>query len=72
MSTRNVPLRALRRNRGWTLGQAASLARMDASHLSKVERGVAGVSVDTLARLAAIYDLTDLGMRLKPFVQEAE
>lgn len=49
----------------------ASLARMDTSHLSKVERGVAGISVDALARLAAIYDLTDLVEQLDPFVREA-
>lgn len=44
---------------------------MDMSHLSKVERGVAGVSVDTLARLAAIYDLTDLAKQLDSFVGKA-
>lgn len=70
ISPLNLPLRALREQRGWSLRQAAALADMDLSHLSKIERGVAGVSVDALARLAAIYDLTDLATQLKPFVRE--
>jgi len=70
MHPSDVSLRALRKNRDWTLGQAAALACMDTSHLSKVERGIAGVSVGALARLAAIYHLRDLAEQLDPFVGE--
>ncbi|MFC4502139.1 MULTISPECIES: helix-turn-helix domain-containing protein [Streptomyces] len=70
ISTLKNSLRALRKNRGWSLGQVAALARMNASHLAKVERGVAGISVDALARLAVIYDLTDLAEQLSPFLRD--
>jgi transcriptional regulator with XRE-family HTH domain len=41
---------------------------MDAGHLSKVERGQAGVSVDQLKRLADILGLTELSTLLAPYV----
>lgn len=43
---------------------------MDVSHLSKAERGLAGLSVDSLTRLARIYELTDLEKSLAPYVRE--
>ncbi|TKA13208.1 helix-turn-helix domain-containing protein [Actinacidiphila oryziradicis] len=64
-------LRTLRRARGWTLSQAAAKAGMDESHLSKVERGLAGLSVDTLSRLAGVYDLTELQAQLAPYARDA-
>ncbi|MFK0154610.1 helix-turn-helix domain-containing protein [Streptomyces sp. NPDC090493] len=64
-------LRARRRARGWTLSQTAAKAGMDASHLSKVERGLAGLSVDTLTRLAGVLELTELQAHLAPYAREA-
>ncbi|QMU78903.1 helix-turn-helix transcriptional regulator [Streptacidiphilus sp. PB12-B1b] len=66
------PLRTLRRRYRWSLSQAAARARMDQSHLSKVERGLAGLSVETLARLADAYDLSDLARELAPFVRDCQ
>lgn len=43
---------------------------MDQSHLSKVERGLAGLSVETLARLAKVYGLSDLARELAPFIRD--
>lgn len=44
---------------------------MDESHLSKVERGLAGLSVDTLARLAEAYGLDVLARELAPYIRES-
>lgn len=44
---------------------------MDTSHLSKVERGLAGLSIDTLSRLAAVFDQADLQAQLAPYAREA-
>jgi hypothetical protein len=44
---------------------------MDQSHLSKVERGLAGLSVETLARLAQVYGLSDLARELAPYVRDS-
>jgi transcriptional regulator with XRE-family HTH domain len=65
-------LRDLRKRRRWSLKTAATKARMDESHLSKVERGLAGLSVDTLARLAEAYGLSDLARELAPYVRECQ
>ncbi|MCW2899513.1 MAG: Helix-turn-helix domain [Streptosporangiaceae bacterium] len=64
-------LRAMRTARKWTLSQAAAKAGMDESHLSKVERGLAGLSVDTLSRLAGVYDLAELQAQLAPYARDA-
>jgi len=55
-----TPLRDARLARGWTVRHAATLSNVDPSHLSRAERGVDGLSVDALARLAELYGLTDL------------
>lgn len=65
------PLRALRKRHRWSLKTAAAKAHMDESHLSKVERGLAGLSVDTLARLAEAYGLDALARELAPYIREA-
>jgi len=42
---------------------------MDAGHLSKVERGQVGVSVEQLKRLADALGLTELSTLLAPYVE---
>ena len=55
-----LSVRALRRRRGWTQAQLASLARSSTSQLSRLERGaVEGLTVRALERV-----LTALGARL--------
>jgi transcriptional regulator with XRE-family HTH domain len=54
------PLRAARKAQGLRLRETARLAKIDPSHLSKFERGVAGLSVASLARLAKV-----LGLKIK-------
>lgn len=71
MSALASPLRALRERRRWSLKTAAAKAQMDESHLSKVERGLAGLSVETLARLAEAYGLDELSRELAPYVRES-
>lgn len=58
------PLRRTREARGLSLRQAAELAGMDSAHLSRVERGVEGLSVASLARLASVIGLTRLAFDL--------
>lgn len=58
------PLREAREARGLSLREAARLADMDSAHLSRVERGVEGLSVASLARLASAIGLTGLAFDL--------
>lgn len=51
------PLRAAREARGLGLRETARLAEIDPTHLSKAERGIAGLSVASLARLAKVLRL---------------
>jgi transcriptional regulator with XRE-family HTH domain len=44
---------------------------MDRSHLSRVERGEASLSIDALARLATVLGLTELAAHLAPYTREA-
>lgn len=53
-------LRAVRESKGMTLVEAAQRAGIAPAHLSRVERGVRGLSVKSLARLAGVLDLRDL------------
>lgn len=62
------PFRAIRAARGWSLREAARRSEMDPGHLSKVERGQAGVSLDQLKRLADVFGLTELSKLLAPYV----
>ena len=50
-------VRALRKNRAWTLEQAAELAHLDLKHLQKVEAGALNVTLVTLVRLAEGFDI---------------
>jgi transcriptional regulator with XRE-family HTH domain len=65
--TSKVPLRTIRKAQNLTLQRAAELAQIDIGHLSRVERGQASLSVDALARLAAVLDLKDLARLLAPY-----
>lgn len=51
-------LRAVRRARGYTLAEVATLCGMSKSFLSMLETGKTDVSAQRLQRLAAVYDLT--------------
>jgi transcriptional regulator with XRE-family HTH domain len=53
-------LRAARLARGLSLVETARRVPIDVSHLSRVERGERGLSVDALARLARVLGLTEL------------
>ncbi|MEU0883654.1 helix-turn-helix transcriptional regulator [Lentzea sp. NPDC005914] len=64
------PLRALRVAHGLSLGEAGKRAALDPAHLSRVERGLAGVSVDALVRLARVYGLADLAKLLAPYARD--
>ena len=63
------PLRAVRVAQGLTLREAAHRARIDPAHLSRVERGEKQLSVDALARLAAVLGLRDLSRLLAPYAE---
>jgi transcriptional regulator with XRE-family HTH domain len=63
------PLRAVRVAHGLSLQNAALRADLDPAHLSRVERGLAGISVDALARLARVYGLTDLARLIDPYTR---
>ncbi|MFJ4622539.1 helix-turn-helix transcriptional regulator [Streptomyces sp. NPDC088812] len=57
-----VELQKLREEAGLKGREAAVLLGTDAARLSQIESGVAGVSVDTVRRLAAHYACTDEGL----------
>jgi transcriptional regulator with XRE-family HTH domain len=61
------PLRGAREARGLGLRETARRAGIDASQLSKVERGQVSLSVDALARLAGVLELRELAKLLKPY-----
>ena len=70
MGTQSVQqrtLRTVREAQGLTLRQTAELARVDVGHLSRVERGEAGLSIETLARLATVLGLGELARLLEPY-----
>jgi transcriptional regulator with XRE-family HTH domain len=60
----------VRQAHGLSLAQAAARARLDPAHLSRAERGIAGLSVSALARLARVYGLADLARLLEPYARE--
>jgi transcriptional regulator with XRE-family HTH domain len=61
------PLRAIREGQGLTLRYVADSAGLDVGHLSRIERGQAGLSIESLARLAKVLGMRDLSRRLEPF-----
>jgi transcriptional regulator with XRE-family HTH domain len=72
LTPRVPPIRVVREARGLSLRAAAHLAGIDPAHLSKVERGEAGLSVDSLARLARVLGLRELAQLLAPYVRGEE
>ena len=61
------PLRAIRHARGLSLRKVAERAEIDVGHLSRVERGSAGLSVAALARLARVLGLHEFAQMLEPY-----
>lgn len=53
-------LRAVRESKGLTLTEAAERAGIAPAHLSRVERGSRGLSVESLTRLAGVLGLSEL------------
>lgn len=64
------PFRAARTARGLTLRSTAERAGISAGQLSRFERGVQGMSVAALYRLAVTLELSELAGWLKPHSQE--
>jgi transcriptional regulator with XRE-family HTH domain len=62
------PLRAVRQAQGKSLRSTARAAGIDPAHLSRVERGQKGLSVEALKRLADVLGLRDLSRLLEPWV----
>ena len=63
------PIRQVRVAQGISLRRLAYLAQVDPAHLSRVERGRASLSVDSLYRIASILGLKDLVRLLRPYVR---
>jgi transcriptional regulator with XRE-family HTH domain len=63
------PLRAVRQARGLSLRKTATQAGIDPGHLSRVERGQAGLSVEALVRIAGVLGLRELARLLGPYVE---
>jgi transcriptional regulator with XRE-family HTH domain len=70
-NTRAVPpLRAMREAHGLSLRETARRAGMDPAHLMRVERGEAGLSIESLQRLARVLGPEQLVKLLSPYVDE--
>jgi len=65
---RRPPLRAVREAQGRGLREVARGAGVDPSYLSRVERGLDGVTVATLHALARELRLDELARLLEPWV----
>jgi len=61
------PLRTIREAQGLTLREVAQPAKLDIGHLSRIERGQAGLTIDSLYRLAAVLQLRELKRMLEPY-----
>ena len=64
------PLRALREANGLSLRETARQAGVDPAHLLRVERGEAGLSIDSLQRLAQVLGPAQLAKLLDPYVDQ--
>jgi transcriptional regulator with XRE-family HTH domain len=64
------PIRALREANGLSLRETARRADMDPAHLLRVERGEAGLSIDSLQRLARVLGPAELAKLLNPYVEQ--
>jgi transcriptional regulator with XRE-family HTH domain len=61
------PLRAIRVAKGLSLGEVARRTGIDCSELSKVERGLHGMSIDKLLAVARVLGLRELEEALWPY-----
>lgn len=61
------PLRTVRKARGMSLRWTAERSGIDPAHLSRVERGEASLSINSLARLAHVLGLRELARHLEPY-----
>jgi transcriptional regulator with XRE-family HTH domain len=66
------PLRAVRQARGLGLRSVARDAGIDPAHLSRVERGQAALSVESLQRLAGVLELRELERLLAPYLGDRQ
>jgi transcriptional regulator with XRE-family HTH domain len=64
------PFREVRKAHGLSLKRTAELAGLDKGHLSRVERGQAGLSIDALRRLAVVLELSELARLLEPYAAQ--
>jgi transcriptional regulator with XRE-family HTH domain len=64
------PLRDVRTAKGLGLNEVARLADIDPAHLSRVERGEARLSLESLARLAHVLELRELAKLLTPYTRD--
>lgn len=68
-NTRTVPpIRAMREANGLSLRETARRAGIDPAHLMRVERGEAGLSIESLQRLARVLGPEQLVKLLAPYV----
>jgi transcriptional regulator with XRE-family HTH domain len=58
-------LRAVRESKGLTVTETAKRAGIAPAHLSRVERGRRGLSLESMARLAGVLGLDDLERLLR-------
>ena len=65
-------LRAVREAQGLGLRETPRRADIDPTHLSRVERGTAGLSVASLERLARVLGLNELAKLLHPHVVDGD
>ena len=64
---RTPPLRELRET-DWAYARRPGAQRLDPAHLMRVERGEAGLSIATLARLSRVLGPSELVKMLAPYV----
>jgi transcriptional regulator with XRE-family HTH domain len=63
------PIRGLREANGLSLRETARRAEIDPAHLLRVERGEAGLSIDSLQRLARVLGPVELANMLNPYTE---
>jgi transcriptional regulator with XRE-family HTH domain len=66
------PLREARKNQGLGLRATARLIPMDHAQLSRIERGLEGITLDALARLATVLGDVTLARLLAPYTLPPE
>ena len=63
------PLRAVREAHGLGLRAVAVRAQIDPAHLSRVERGQQGLSLEALLRLSRVLGLKELERLIVPYTR---